>query len=434
MDQSHRSFASASGVSQPDSLNDIGTHLASLEAEVRGSRWDDSERTALLLEGRPGKRLSAVDFALIGDRPPLPADRSIEWLKRHLERLLMPDIHCDARQEYMECIGPDDLDDLASDLAELDDSAPEIVTELLQLDLARARALFDRRGSDRDPDIDGVFVDMAKVRIAFVLRQIAEEAGDRLHHPFRWDPLDGADGGNTARLGFGDAKLRKELARTEYVLGLYRQGRRSSPMELPGFTTVGARVGGISVSLTALNRASSKKEARLLLNSKERARAEEWLASLRAKHGGRLEDILENEIERIEHQIARLRWQLDAHASVHDGRKRAGNRDPVPPLIGLMTASRYAVAWMLPPPSSFRTKTDSHDHRKAPVTYSGIEVALAWLAEPHNRCPWPVPHKDHASLALRVFTILRYVFVEDDHMLPDELQSVTDPAVARQSG
>ncbi len=424
MVQSHETFVSAVGL--PASLDDIDPHLRSLESGIRDSRWGDAERAVLLLEGRSGVRLSAVDFAHVGDRPPLPEDRSIEGLTLHLARLVMPEVHADARAAYLDAFGLDDPCDTAWLLAALDQGSPEGVMALLELDLAQACRLLGWSGRAADPDLSSLLVRMARIRVAFVLRQIAEEVGDQLHNPFRWAPLDGPGGGNSVRLGLPEKKLRKDLALAEHALDLYREGRRGDPRALPGGSVIADSPSDPCVRVATLNRCASEGEARLLLNGADKARAEKWLEELRARHGNGLEDMVENKIAQIALQLAHLKRKLDAHVDVHGRKKRAGNRNPVPPLIRLMIACRYAIAWTQPPPSRFDTKNDADDHRQPPDKYSGIDIALGWLVNPTGACPWPVPHEHHAHLALRLFTILRYVFVDDDYMLPTGLKSVVD--------
>lgn len=424
MDQTHQSFASAVGL--PASLDDIDAHLGALETSARSSRWSDAERAVLLLEGQRGVRLSPVDFAAIRDRPPLPDDRSRTGLTLHLARLIMPDVHADARAAYITAFGLDDPCDIAWFLEDLDQDSPDIVTALLELDLARACRLLGWRGKAADPDLCAMLVQMATIRVAFVLRQVAEEVGHQLHSPFRWEPLDGPADGNTVRLGGPEKKLRKDLALSEHALELYRNGRRSEPIALPGESVIADNLSDPGVTVRILNRPASKKEAKCLLNSAERARAEKWLEGLRAKHGGGLEDMLEHKIAHIELQLVHLKQKLDTHVDVHGRKKRAGNRSAVPPLVRLMIACRQAVAWTQPPPSWFDSANQRHDHAQQADKPTGIDIALAWQADPKGVCPRPVPHEHHLHLALRLFTILRYVFVEDDNMLPSALRPVVN--------
>lgn len=92
-------------------------------------------------------------------------------------------------------------------------------------------------------------------------------------------------------------------------------------------------------------------------------------------------------------------------------------------------AAKYAIAWTAEPVSR-------HNHEEVETTASprsdlasGINQLLRWIrmGKAGGR-PTPPVHYHHASLASDLFTFLRYVFVDDDNMMPGSLRKVIDPA------
>lgn len=393
------------------------------------SKYDPSERAHLLLTGEPGKRLSNVDFRIVGDRPPAPSDRSKAGILSHLRALILPACYQaeGALETYCVALDIHEPAETAGHLAELARTHPEAVASLLRLDsVSAARALL----TEPWESIRTLVVEMEKIRIAFVLRTIAEEMGDLLHDPYRWDSFrQGLSGG--PRLSFPFRQIEYETKILERVLFLYLRNRRDwrPPAGLR------PKRGNIAdfLSRPILNRPTSKREALFLRDTELESIGRSLLEDWREEHGEELEDRLEMKLLSSLRRLEKLEGDIEKHRADYGTKGLAANAGPVPPLLRLMIAARFAVAWCRTPPSEADHAKDASDNvgwleRQAP-----IEMAIRSLARSENTICKVEPHFHLAGPARLAFTVLRYIFVDDANMVPAHLRREFGMAIRSQA-
>lgn len=119
----------------------------------------------------------------------------------------------------------------------------------------------------------------------------------------------------------------------------------------------------------------------------------------------------------------------------------AGNIGRTPADVRLLFAVEEAIAWTTPPVTN-ADHAGSADagldlliaRMEAPLPVSAMDRALTWLRNrPSTTTIFPIPqrHRSNASQATELFLALRFVFLQDNEVLPTVLRTVTDLVTGR---
>ena len=119
-------------------------------------------------------------------------------VKRYLSCLIAPDTAEGARAAICDWTAITELDELAGLLAQLHQLVPAATTALMELRIWRGFRLLERSKAEtvgdermRLGECDILIGEMARVRVAYVLRMIATDCVRQIHEPYSPDAMDG---------------------------------------------------------------------------------------------------------------------------------------------------------------------------------------------------------------------------------------------------
>ncbi|WP_019516459.1 hypothetical protein [Sphingomonas sp. Mn802worker] len=228
MHYNHHYFADI--VAAPARLDAVFSHIQQRMSDIhRRQTWKELRYQLLVSGAQPCGTLPT------GSRLPDTSriDREASAIELYLGRLVAPDTMNDARDTILDALGGFELSQTAEDLVQLHQLCPAGATALLELRIGRGFRLLEAAKDEASPssrlqlsECDHLISEMARIRVANMLRIIATDCAEQLHRPFGWaavDDLEHPGTGGTLRIGTLIKRLRDEIKLATRAFDLYRR-------------------------------------------------------------------------------------------------------------------------------------------------------------------------------------------------------------------